>query len=218
MLIGDIVKVLKNIKFQTIAAILLFIINIQLITFFADIEPTKEFWARKIFYLHVPIAWSAFLGSFLVMVYSVLYLVTKKNKWDRIGVSSAETTLLFTLLILITGPIWAAPVWGQPWSWEPRLITTLILFLIYLGYFMVRGYTESYELSARLSSVIGIIAFLDIPIIYKSVTFWSPDAQAHPQTDNLGYGDINIFHFSLLSFTILLVNMISVRASVMKGN
>ena len=218
MLIGDIVKVLKNIKFQTIAALLLFIINIQLITFFADIEPTKEFWARKIFYLHVPIAWSAFLGSFLVMVYSVLYLVTKKNKWDRIGVSSAETTLLFTLLILITGPIWAAPVWGQPWSWEPRLITTLILFLIYLGYFMVRGYTESYELSARLSSVIGIIAFLDIPIIYKSVTFWSPDSQAHPQTDNLGYGDINIFLFSLLSFTILLVNMISVRASVMKGN
>ena len=66
--------------------------------------------------------------------------------------------------------------------------------------------------------MIGIIAFLDIPIIYKSVTFWSPDAQAHPQTDNLGYGDINIFLFSLLSFTILLVNMISVRASVMKGN
>jgi len=218
MLIRDVIKVLKNVKLQTIATLLLFIINIQIITFFADIETTKEFWARKIFYLHVPIAWSAFLGSFLVMASSVLYLITKERKWDRVGVSSAEATLLFTLLILITGPIWAKPVWGQPWSWEPRLTTTLILFLIYLGYFMVRGYTLSYDLSARLSSVIGIIAFLDIPIIYKSVTFWSPDAQAHPQTNNLSYGDSNIFLFSLLCFIILLINMIAVRVSTIKDN
>jgi len=215
-LISDLIKVFKNIRFQTILTILLFAINIQIITFFSDIEPTREFWARKIFYLHVPIAWSAFLGSFFVMMFGVLYLITKKEKWDKLSLSSAEVTLVFTSLILITGPIWAKPVWGQPWSWEPRLTTTLILFLIYLGYFMVRGYTVSYELSARLSAVVGIIAFIDIPIIYKSVTFWSPDAQAHPQTNNLDYGDSNIFIFSLFCFTILLINMILVRFSTIK--
>jgi len=217
-MINDLIKVLKKNEFQFILTIFIFIINIEIISFFADIEPNREFWARKIFYLHVPVAWSAFLGSFLVMIYSIIYLVTRNSKWDRFALASAETTLLFTLLILITGPIWALPVWGQAWSWEPRLTTTLILFLIYVGYFMVRGYTISQELSARLAAVIGIIAFIDIPIIYQSVTFWSPEAQAHPQTNNLSYGDSNIFLFSLLSFTLLLANMIITRSTGIKKN
>ena len=99
-----------------------------------------QFWAQKIFYFHVPIAWTGFLSYLVVMIAGILFLSTKRIIWDHLGLAAAEIGTLFILLVLITGPIWAKPIWGTWWTWEPRLTTTLILFLIYIGYFMLRNF------------------------------------------------------------------------------
>ena len=137
--------------------------------------------AQKIFYYHVPSAWVAGLAYLIVMFAGVLYLIKKEEKWDHLGLASAELGTLFCALVLITGPIWAKPIWGAPWSWEPRLTTVLIMFLIYIGYFMVRNFGDEGERTRRISAVIGLAAFINVPIIYLSVKFWAADAQLHPQ-------------------------------------
>jgi len=175
-------------------------------------------WAQKIFYYHVPSAWTAFLGYFIVMIAGVQFLRTGNRKWDQIGVASAELGTFFCLLVLITGPIWGQAAWGQPWTWEPRLLTTLILFLLYVGYFMLRQFGGHYERIARNSAVLGIIAFLDVPIVFLSLKFWSADTQAHPQ---LGMSEqsslvLNVFFFNLATFTLLFVYMVWYRIHILK--
>ena len=159
---------------------LLMIFNLVWMIFFTPMVPEQE-WAQKIFYLHVPIAWSGFLAYFIVMVSGISFLFTKNLKYDRIGEAAAEIGTIFTGLVLITGPIWATPIWGKPWVWEPRLITTLVLFLIYIGYFIMRNIGLYRQRAALVCAIIGIIAFLDIPIIFASVNFWAAEIQSHPQ-------------------------------------
>ena len=92
----------------------------------------EQHWAQKIFYVHVPSAWVGFLSYFVVMVAGILFFMKKDDYWDLVGLAAAEIGTVFMSLVLITGPIWAKPIWGKPWIWEPRLTTTLILFLIYI--------------------------------------------------------------------------------------
>ncbi|HIF28742.1 MAG TPA: cytochrome C assembly protein, partial [Candidatus Marinimicrobia bacterium] len=92
-----------------------------------------QHWAQKIFYIHVPVAWTGFLSYFIVMVAGILYLINKEQKWDRLGLAAAEIGTLFVTLVLITGPIWAKPIWGTWWTWEPRLTTMLITFALYVA-------------------------------------------------------------------------------------
>ncbi len=177
-----------------------------------------QHWAQKIFYFHVPVAWTAFLSYFFVMVFGILFLVRKDNKWDRLGQSAAEIGTLFTALVLTTGPIWAKPIWGQPWIWEPRLTTTLILFLIYIGYFMLREFGGHPERVARYAAILGIVAFVDVPIIFLSVKFWSPEIQSHPQVEMAQQpgGILGPFFFSLFLFTVLWIVMIRFRSHVLQ--
>jgi len=200
-----------------LVCILLMSVNLTWMIFFTPMVPLQE-WAQKIFYLHVPIAWSGFLAYFIVMVSGIMYLIKKDLKYDRIGLAAAEIGTIFTMLVLITGPIWATPIWGQPWVWEPRLITTLVLFLIYVGYFIVRNVGLYRQRVALLCAIIGIIAFLDIPIIFASVNFWAAEIQSHPQLgmDKQPSGILNPFLFSLLSFTILMFLMLSLKTAVLK--
>ncbi len=192
-------------------------VNLTWMIFFTPMVPLQE-WAQKIFYLHVPIAWSGFLAYFIVMVSGIMYLIKKDLKYDRIGLAAAEIGTIFTMLVLITGPIWATPIWGQPWVWEPRLITTLVLFLIYVGYFILRNVGLYRQRVALLCAIIGIIAFLDIPIIFASVNFWAAEIQSHPQLgmDKQPTGILNPFLFSLLSFTVLMFLMLSLKTAVLK--
>jgi heme exporter protein C len=118
-------------------------------------------------------AWVAFFAFFVVFVYSILYLKTQSSKWDQIAAASAEIGTVFTTIVLITGPIWAKSSWNTWWTWEPRLTTSLILWFIYLAYILVRGSTSEYEKKARLSAVFGIIGFIDVPIVFFSVRWWS---------------------------------------------
>jgi heme exporter protein C len=196
---------------------LFMVANLCWIIFFTPMVPDQE-WAQKIFYLHVPIAWSGFLAYFIVMINGFLYLFSKDLKYDRIGHASAEIGTIFTSLVLITGPIWATPIWGKPWVWEPRLVTTLILFLIYIGYFILRNIGLYRQRAALVSAIIGIIAFLDIPIIFASVNFWAAEIQSHPQLgmNKQPSGILNPFLFSLVSFTSLMILMLMLKIEVLK--
>ena len=200
-----------------ILTILLMVANLCWIIFFTPMVPDQE-WAQKIFYLHVPIAWSGFLAYFIVMINGFLYLFSKDLKYDRIGHASAEIGTIFTSLVLITGPIWATPIWGKPWVWEPRLVTTLVLFLIYIGYFILRNIGLYRQRAALVSAIIGIIAFLDIPIIFASVNFWAAEIQSHPQLgmSKQPSGILNSFLFSLVSFTSLMILMLMLKIEVLK--
>jgi heme exporter protein C len=134
--------------------------------------------AQRIFYIHVPMAWNAFLAFFVVFVAGILYLWKRSLIWDQVARSSAEIGLVFTTLTLVTGSFWGRPIWGTWWTWDARLTTTLLLWFIYLSYFMLRAYAGERERAARFSAVIGIIGFFDVPIIYWSVDWWRT---LHPQ-------------------------------------
>ena len=127
---------------------------------------------QRIFYFHAPAGIACFLAFAVTFVASIGYLATRKKSWDIVGHSSAEIGLLFASILLMTGPLWARPVWGTYWTWEARLTTTLILWLIYMGYFLVRRYTDDPEQQARFAAVVGIVGFIDVPIVYWSVRFW----------------------------------------------
>jgi len=202
-----------------ILSIILMSCNLVWIIFFTPMVPDQE-WAQKIFYFHVPLAWVGFLSYFFVMVSGVSYLFSKDLKYDRMGHASAEIGTLFTGLVLITGPIWATPIWGQPWVWEPRLITTLVLFLIYVGYFVLRNIGIYRQRLALICAIIGIIAFIDIPIIFASVNFWAAEIQSHPQMgmSKQPSGILTPFLFSLFSFTMLFFTMLLFKMKVLYLN
>jgi len=127
---------------------------------------------QRIFYFHVSMAWVAFLSFFVVFICSILYLWKRAIKWDTIARFSAELGIVFTTLVLITGPIWAKPVWGVWWIWEPRLTATLVLWLTYIAYLLVRGYAAEESRGARFAAVLGIVAFIDVPVVYLSIHLW----------------------------------------------
>ncbi len=199
--------------------IILFIINILNIIYNTPMVPDQH-WAQKIFYVHVPSAWVGFLSYFIVMISGFMYLTTRENRWDNIGLAASEIGTLFMVLVLITGPIWATPIWGQPWVWEPRLVTTLILFLIYIGYFMIRAYGGYIERMKRNAAALGIVAFINVPIIFLSVQFWSPEIQSHPQVEMAEQPSeiLSPFIFSLIVFTMLYTVMIRYRVYVIHLN
>ncbi len=124
---------------------------------------------QRIMYFHVPSAWAAFLCFFIVAGASAHYLWKGSKTSDRLAIASAEVGVLFCTLVLITGPIWARPIWGVWWTWDPRLTMTLILWAIYVGYIMLRAFGGEDESVARYAAVLGIIGVLDIPIIRVSV-------------------------------------------------
>ena len=129
---------------------------------------------QRIFYFHVPSATIAFLSFFIVFFYSILYLFWKKDRdFDIISASAAEIGVVFTTLVLIEGSFWAKPTWGAWWVWEePRLVTALVLWLIYVGYLMLRGAISDPTRRATFSAVLGIIGFIDVPIVFMSIRWW----------------------------------------------
>ena len=127
---------------------------------------------QRLMYVHVPAAWLAFLAFFVVFVMSVLYLVQRDARWDRVAASSAEIGVVFTALTLLLGMMWGKPTWGVWWTWDPRLTTTAILLAIYVGYLALRSFADDADKRARWSSIVGVIGFANVPIVYMSVTWW----------------------------------------------
>jgi heme exporter protein C len=125
--------------------------------------------AQKIYYLHLPAALNAYIAFAVVAVTSVVYLWLRDPRADQVAESSAEVGLLFTTVVLTTGPIWAKPIWGTWWTWDARLSLTLFLWFIYAGYLVLRGAITEPEMRARYSAVLGILGALLIPFIHMSV-------------------------------------------------
>ena len=158
---------------------------LALMFFYAPIESEMGI-VQKIFYFHVPLAWNAFLGFAIVFFASFRYLATRDPKWDARAVCAAEVGVLFTTLVLITGPIWAKPVWGIWWTWDARLTLTFVLWLIYMGYLMLRRYIDAPERRAVLAAVIGVTGFVDVPLVYFAIRWWRTQ---HPQPVIMGGKD-----------------------------
>jgi len=131
----------------------------------------------RVFFIHTPSAWVSYLAFTITFLSSILYLKTRNFKWDVYASSSALLGLLFCIITIITGAIWAKVAWGLYWNWDPRQTTTLVLMLAYLGYISFRMAINDKEQRARVSSVLGILAFISIPLSYLSTIIW---ATIHP--------------------------------------
>jgi heme exporter protein C len=127
---------------------------------------------QRIFYFHVPSAMMAFLGVGLCAVFSALYLWKRDRRFDEAAEAAGELGVLFCTIVLITGPIWARPVWGVYWTGEVRLTSTLVLWLLLVGYLLLRRSAADRDQAARFSAIVAVVGALDVPIIYKSVEWW----------------------------------------------
>lgn len=164
----------------SLTTLILVIIDACLIAFYAPIEINQGA-VQKIFYWHVPSA-IVMLTFFIVGgVASVFYLVSRRPKADAIAVSFIEVGFLFGTIVLLTGPLWAKPIWGSWWTWEPRLTSTLFVWFVFLGYFILRSSLENKEHARVYGAVLAIFGCLDIPIIMLAVKLWKG---IHPQVLN----------------------------------
>lgn len=186
--------------FGIITALLLFA-GLYLALIYAPPERTMGE-VQRIFYFHVASAWNAFLAFIVVAAASVVYLLTRKPRWDQIAHASAEVGVLFTTLTLMGGTLWMRPVWNTWWTWDPRLTTTLILWFIYVGYLLLRSLTEGSERQARLAAIYGIIGFVDVPIVYLSAVWWRT---IHPSPAETSFASpmvlalvVNVFAYTAL--------------------
>jgi heme exporter protein C len=138
---------------------------------------------QRIFYLHVPSAWTAFTAFFICFIANLQYVFRRQPRWDWLGVSAAEIGLAFTTVVLVTGPIWAHPVWGIWWTWDARLTSTFVLWLLYVSYLLLRTLIEEPDRRALLSALFGIFAFIDVPLVFGAIRWWRTQ---HPQPVILG--------------------------------
>jgi heme exporter protein C len=171
--------------------------------------------AQKIFYLHAPAAWVAFLAFGLVAIASVGYLWMRDERLDRFAESSAEVGVVFTTVVLITGPLWGKPIWGTYWTWDARLTLTLFLWFIYVGYIVLRGAIEDRSMRARYSAVLGILGALLIPFIHLSVylfrTLHPMPIVLKPSAPSLPREMLTTLLISFLSFTLLYAAFLRAR-------
>lgn len=170
---------------------------------------------QRIMYVHVPSAWIAYAAFFVTLVGGILYLARRDLAYDRIAAASAEIGLVFTGLTIVSGAIWGKATWGKWWDWDPRLTTTAILFVIYAGYLLLRQSIVDRARRARLAAVLGIVGFINVPVVHFSVLWWRG---LHQAPTVLRPGDPTIDHVmlaeliaSLLSFSLVYVWLLGRR-------
>jgi heme exporter protein C len=173
---------------------------------------------QKIFYFHVASAWVCFFALFITFIASIVFLKERSAASDYIAASSAEIGLLFCTIVLVTGPLWAKPVWGAYWSWDPRLTTTLVLWFIYAGYLLLRKFIAETERKRVYSAVLGIIGFVDVPIVFFSIRWWRT---MHPNVLQKGGGGLHSHMLiallvSIAAFTLLYISLMNKRIRLFK--
>lgn len=186
-----------------------------LVFFYAPLERVMGA-VQKVFYFHVATAWVGMLSFGLAAVVGIFYLVKKNAHWDFVAVASVEIGIVFTLICIVTGSIWARPIWNSWWTWDPRLTTVTIMELIYFAYLMLRSGIEEPERRARFGAVYAILGFLSVPLTFFSIRLFRT---IHPVV--IGSGDptatgtfdmtskmLQTFMFSLLTFTIIYIDLL----------
>ncbi len=175
---------------------------------------------QRIFYFHVACAWTASLSFFLVFVSSLAYLRTRKARWDMLAVSAAEIGVVFTSIALLTGSVWAKHAWGTWWEWEPRLTTTLLLWLIYVAYLMLRSAIPEASRRATFSAVFGVVGFVDVPIVFMSIRWWR---SIHPAVVSGKGMELDVamypaFFLSLAAFSLVFVYLLVLRTALERSH
>jgi len=154
-----------------LAAALALTASQAMIWLYAPVEQTMGP-IQKIFYIHMPMAWWSLISFLVVFVASALYLARRDLRWDRLAAATAELGVLLSGLALVTGSLWARKSWNVWWTWDPRLTTTLIMWFIYAGYLLVRAMGLPRPRQAMVCAVIGVVAFLDVPLVFYSARLW----------------------------------------------
>src|SRR5947209_9472440 len=157
---------------------------------------------QRIFYYHVPSAWTAFLLFLVNFVASVVYLLNRSDKADILALVTAEVGVVFCTVVLVTGPIWARPVWGIWWTWDLRLTLTLVLWLIYVSYLVLRRFSTSSQ-TAVLAAVLAVFGALDVPLVYFSIWFFRTQHPS-PVIGNGGSLDPRMAHVLLINWAAFL--------------
>jgi heme exporter protein C len=168
---------------------------------------------QRIFYLHAPCGMTALSAFLICFIGNLGHLFKRQPKWDWLAVSSAEVGLAFCTVVLLTGPIWAKPAWGVWWAWDARLTSTLVLWLLYLSYLILRTLVEDPDRRALISSFYGVFIFLDVPLVYGSIWWWRTQ---HPQPVVFTSGGLDptmrkVFYLSWFSLTALMALLIRQR-------
>ena len=169
---------------------------------------------QRIFYFHLSAAWLCMLAFFVLLVFSIVYLATGNRRYDVWAASSAEIGVIFATLVLITGPLWAKPVWNTWWTWDPRLTTFLILWLIYVAYLLLRANMPESDKKYKISAVFGILGFIDVPIVFMSIRWWRtihPLVIESPLKMNLDPKMQIVLWVALAAFTLLYAVMLDLR-------
>ena len=198
----------------TIAAVVAVAVTYIRVFLFTPLEAIQGP-AQKILYVHAPAAWVAFMAFGLVAIASGLYLWLREDRLDRIAESSAEVGVVFTTVVLTTGPLWGKPIWGAYWTWDARLTLTLFLWFIYVAYLVMRGALEDRATRARYSAVLGILGALLIPFIHLSVylfrTLHPQPILLKPSAPSLPSEMLVTLLIALAAFTLLYVALLRAR-------
>jgi heme exporter protein C len=198
-----------------IITILLFVIATGMVFLYAPMEIVMG-QVQRVFYYHVASAWVGMLGFLVAAVAGIGYLRTGKRSWDNVSLASVEISVIFLIVAIITGSIWARPIWNTWWTWDPRLTTTTIMVLIYAAYLMLRSGIEDPDRRARFGAVYAIIGFISVPLTFLSIRIFRT---IHPVV--IGSGDpgaegsfdmstrmLHTFIFSLIVFSIIFVDLL----------
>ena len=200
----------KRLRFHSLVVYILWITLAATVCFLVPSD-TEQGIAQRIFYFHVPTAWTSFIAFIFAFYYSILYLKKREILDDIKAFSYAKIGWIFTTGVLITGPLWAKPIWGVYWNWaDQRLVTFFILWLIFTTYMILRVNILDIYKRARLSAILCILGFIDIPLVYLSIRIWSTPSHPGPvvggsETSGIDDPSMRIaFWFSFFCFLVLM--------------
>ena len=173
---------------------------------------------QRIMYLHVPAVLTAYLAFGLVFLGSVGYLLTRRQGWDRLAMAAAEPGVIFTGITIASGSIWGKPTWGTWWTWDARLTSTAVLFLVYVGYLLLRGMIDEPDRRARAAAVVGIVGAANIPIVHFSVKWWralhQPATILGPGPSPIAAPNALTLFVNWIAFTLLLLYLLAKRTEI----
>jgi len=212
-----------GLKILTLITVLLLVAATVMVFFYAPLEAVMG-QVQKVFYFHVASTWAGMLGFLVSAVSGIIYLRTKNPDWDVVGVAGVEIGMVFTFIGIVSGSIWARPIWNTWWTWDPRLTTTTIMELIYFAYLMLRQGIEEPERRARFGAVYTIIGFISVPLTFFSIRIFRT---IHPviigDTDPSAAGSFDMtsamlqtFIFSLVTYSFLFAVLLWHRVRVGK--
>jgi len=175
---------------------------------------------QRIMYLHVPAILVAYLAFAVVLVASIVYLLKRLDSADRLAHASAEVGVLFTAINIITGSIWGKPTWGTWWTWDARLTSVVIMFVIYVGYLLLRRMIEDYDLAGRFAAIVGIVGALNVPLVHFSVYWWrtlhQPPSLFRPGTATMPAVFWGVALVNAIAFALLYAYFVAKRVDLLK--